>query len=533
MLQLTEGPQTGGVATRWRIDQSEVLVIGRGQEARVQLPDPSISRRHAEIGFDGLGWFLRDLGSRHGTVVNARVVTPGTDMPLQHRDEIQFGPWFFKVLIPTRTDKAEPSTGEDGPATRVRRVLPSEMGTLVRRRLDLVLQSAEAFGKARSEDEIARSVVEAVIEGAGSSRVALVRVGAKGQPGEVMASGGRDGGSADLPNSLLSEAARGATVLLEADAPSRGYGQSIADLGIHSAFCAPVRVGDRVEAVLYLDARGGEISTPDDAVAFVSAMARMCGLGLSNLNRASLERQQAQLETDLAAARVAQRIMMPPNTGRIADVQFATLSRAGRFVAGDLIGVEPRPEGGVYFYVGDVTGKGAGAAMVMGIAQSYLSAALTQGAGILQAVDGLNRLLTPRMEMGQFISLWIGDFCPVSRKLRSLDAGHGYALLREADKTIRNAAGSGGFPIGIDATAGYEVGECVVPADATLLIFSDGLVEQASPGGDRFGLERVRRELAREGNPERVVAALEDELTRHAGGARFDDDLTMGAFRLG
>jgi sigma-B regulation protein RsbU (phosphoserine phosphatase) len=404
------------------------------------------------------------------------------------------------------------------------------MGTLVKRRLDLVLGAAEQVGGASTESQIARTIVDAVLSAGGSTRAALVRV--NGENLEVLASGGTGDGFFQLSRSLIEEASRGEIVLLESDQPSAGFGQSIIQLGIHSAFCAPVRVGNRVEAVLYLDARGGEAKALEDSVAFVGALARICGLALANLSRASLERHRTQLEADLSAARVAQRIMMPPAAGAIGPVRFSVISKPGRFVAGDLIGIEPRTDGRVCVYIGDVTGKGAGAAMLMGISQSYLSAALASGAAIEDAVNGLNRMIAPRIEPGQFISLWIGEFDAATSVLRSVDAGHGYAMLRSADGTVRTEFGDGSFPVGIEAEERYPVGQTLVRPGDCLLLFSDGLVEQPNSNGEQYGTGRIRACLEAKADPGELLALLEGRLTEFGGSHHFDDDLTVAAFRF-
>ncbi len=531
LLQMIDGPPTGSVNTRWRAEAGTDLAIGRGQDAGVQLPDASVSRRHAVISFEGDEWVLRDLGSRHGTGVNARIVLPGADAVLNHRDELQIGPWAFRVLI----SAAEAVSGmtmsmSDATTGRLRRVLPTEMGTLVKRRLDLVLGSAERLGNSEDESDIARIVVDTVIQGAGSARAALVRF----RDGEVepLASAGGNGGVLELSRSLVEEAARGELVRLDMGSAGESFGQSIIDLGIHSAFCAPVRVGDRIEAVLYLDARGDEHGALQDAITFVGAMARICGLALANLSRASLERHRAQLEADLAAARVAQRMMMPPSSGRIGPLRFAVTSKPGRFVAGDLIGVETRPDGRVCCYLGDVTGKGAGAAMLMGIAQSYLSAALQRGGPLEDAVNGLNAMLSGRIETGQFISLWIGEFDPTLGVLRAIDAGHGYAMLRRADGSVDLELGEGGFPIGIDASVPYISGVVPMTKGDCLLLFSDGVAEQPGPDGRRFGIDRVIELFAGQPDPDLLLPMLEREVFAFAATPDLDDDLSTAAFRL-
>lgn len=528
-LELVAGPPIDTPERRWRAGADDGLTIGRGQDAGIRLPDASVSRRHARIARERGVWTLHDLGSRHGTVLNARALQPGSSVALTHRDLLQVGPWNFRVSIRGVRHGPELTTSmTDATPGRLRRVLPADLGSLAQRRLDLLLDGAERLSEAEDEAAIARAVVDTVVRGAASARAALVRCHGGF---DTLASAG-EGGVFEMSRSLIEEASRGGFVRLDMGHGSGSFGQSIIDLGIHSAFCAPVRVGERVVAVLYLDARGDEAVGLQDSAAFVGAMARMCGLALANLSRAALERDRTILEADLAAARVAQRMMMPAPSGRIGPVRFAVTSHPGRFVAGDLIGIEPRAGGRVCCYLGDVAGKGAGAAMLMGISQSYLAAALHRDATLEDAVNGLNAMISPRIEQGQFISLWIGEFDPAEGVLRAIDAGHGHAMLRRGDGRIEPRPGGGGFPIGVDAKERYRTENTPFGPDDALLLYSDGLVEQPGPAG-RFGSERVRELFRAEPDPDQLVARLERAVFEFACADRLDDDLSMAAFRLG
>ncbi len=534
-LELIEGPPVEGFRRRWRSEADRSLVIGRGQDCGVQLPDPSISRRHAEIAFYGVDWSLRDLGSRHGCLVGDRIVESGSDAVLQSGHTIQIGPWLFRCGM----DIAGNRSGSTGSVTisdmqtgdRIRTLRPEEVGPLVRRRLDAVLMAGESFGSAVDEAEAARLAVARVAEGVGRARVALVQV-VDGEPGQVLAAAGGGGRGFEMSGSLLREAAQGRTAVLESDTPTHGYGVSIAALGIRSACCAPVLVGSAVAAALYVDAREHDPRADDDTNAFVTAMAQIVGLAMSNLRRASLERHRATLEADLKAARLAQRIMMPPERGEVGGVSFAVLNRPGRYVAGDLVGMERRENGRVCFYLGDVTGKGVGAAMLMGIAQSYLNASLNSGSPIEEAVNGLNGLLAPRLDLGQFISMWLGEYDPERRILAAIDAGHGYALLRDGAGEISEGLGYGGMPIAIDAAQRLGRHEYAVSTGSTLLLFSDGLVEQTDAASKQYGMEKVRTALAETGDPSRLLERLETELRAFAGQDHYNDDLTIAAFRF-
>ncbi len=534
VLQLIEGPELGGMDRAWRTRTERPLIIGRGQDADVRLPDASVSRTHAEISFDGVAWALQDLGSRHGCVVAGRLVRPGEQVTLGHLNEIQVGAWVFCVQLTGGMTSAVTVSPDSTQHDRVRRVSPDEIGTLIKRRLEVVLNSAGSLGNASTESEAAHAIAESVAEGVTHAQVAVVAVDDRGEPADVLASAGNTG-DFELSRSLLTEAAKGQTVVLEADTQTHNYGVSIAQLGIRSACCAPITVGDSVQAVLYLDARAEDphagADAGEDAAPFVHAMARICGLAMSNIRRASLEISRVQIESDLRAARVAQRIMMPESRGTTHGVEFAMLNRPGRFVAGDLIGVEQRPDGKACFYLGDVTGKGVGAAMLMGIAQSSLHASLAAGAPIERAAMRLNRLLAPRIEAGQFISLWIGEYDPTTRRLTSTDCGHGYSYLRESAR-LTLGIGAGSFPIGIDTDQNLTTETRTVEPGASLLLFSDGLAEQASPSGEQFGFERVEPIVRDTHEPARLVDRLVEELARFGQTEAFDDDLTIAAFRF-
>ena len=518
----------------WRARSERALIIGRGQDADIRLPDASISRQHAAVSFDGVAWALQDLGSRHGCVVAGRLVRPGEQVTLGHLNEIQLGAWVFRVQLHGGLTSAVTVSPESTQSGRVRRVTREEIGSLIKRRFDVVLNSAGTLGSAATESEAAHMIAESVAKGVLHAQVAVVAVDASGDPAQVLASSGNTG-DFELSRSLLIEAAKGETVVLEADTQTHNYGVSIAELGIRSACCAPITVGDRVEAVLYLDARGDSNDSNTDAGAdsasFVHAMARIGGLAMSNIRRASLEISRIQIESDLQAARVAQRIMMPESRGNANGVEFAMLNRPGRFVAGDLIGVEQRDNGRVCFYLGDVTGKGVGAAMLMGISQSSLHASLAAGAPIEDAAMRLNKLLAPRIEAGQFVSLWIGEYDPQTRQLTTTDAGHGYSLLREHNQ-LTTGIGFGSFPIGIDVNQHLETETRTLEPGSTLLLFSDGLAEQTSPAGQQFGIDRVNPIMQTTPEPGQLVDRLVEELVRFGNTDSFDDDLTIAAFRF-
>src|SRR5690606_34850738 len=134
-----------------------------------------------------------------------------------------------------------------------------------------------------------------------------------------------------ISRSLLAAAAEGRMVRL-AESQSLREAVSIVEMGVQAAICAPVLIGSTVQAFLYIDTRDTVARVAPDAPAFCGAIARMCGLALSNLQREVLHERQRMLEADLDAARAAQRRMMPEESGAIGSVRFAMRSVPGRVV---------------------------------------------------------------------------------------------------------------------------------------------------------------------------------------------------------
>ncbi len=319
--------------------------------------------------------------------------------------------------------------------------------------------------------------------------------------------------------SLIESASHGQVVRLD-EAGVQDYGQSVVQLGIQAAICAPVMLDALPIAYLYLDARRPQAkpgfgfarapawTIQADAPAFCQAVARICGLALSNLKRIELSRRQHQLEADLDAAREVQRLIMPPAEGGFGPVRYALRSKPGRFVAGDLIDVFELTDGKVAVFLGDVSGKGIDAAILMATAQAHLNASLKHNPDPAAAINEVNRHMASHIKDGRFISLWLGVIDPRPGSLTFVDAGHGHWLVKPAGMPPARIESSGGYPIGIDAGTQYVNDTIAFPPGSRLVLYSDGLVEQQSPEGEFFGLERTIAAFAQTSAPATDVASL-------------------------
>lgn len=522
-------------------------VLGRSSNVDHQLADKTISRRHCRIMRRGLNWLLTDLESRHGTFLNGIKLAPEQPAPLNDGDLIRVGPWTLRVIDDADRSTSLPTTNDLATTShRVQRVPVRELRSVAQQRLDLLIECAAGINAASSERELGERALAAVSQGTGFRRAAFIRqVSASGDV-QVLAAitpeSAADFERGDTPfidpaqgfsfsRSLINAASNGEIVRMTNDS-NANYGESIIRLGISSALCAPITLGTSVEAYIYLDARDSGDAVAQDAAAFCQAVSRMCGLALANLKRIDLEQKSARMLDEIRAAREAQVRLMPENAGKIGPFSYAMINTPGSTVAGDLFDVVPLSDTRLAFFLGDVMGKGSGAAILMATIQAVLRTALAHGDDPHEAITHANASACARSADGEFLSLFLGVIDTSTNTLEFVDAGHGLWMIAGPDNACRRVECEGGHLLGIKDDAEYTTESQPFPAGSRVLAFSDGLIEQPSPAGEQFGFDRAFETLAESSSPADDVEKLTGALKAHAQADRYADDLTVASIGL-
>jgi sigma-B regulation protein RsbU (phosphoserine phosphatase) len=526
-------------------DPSAPIVVGRSSNVDRQLADKTVSRRHFKLLKRGANWLLTDLSSRHGTFLNGVRLDAEQPAPINDGDLIRVGPWTLRVIddadrgtsLPTANDLATTSH-------RVQRVPVRELRSVAQQRLDLLIECAAGINAAMTETELGDRALDAVTRGTGFRRAAFIRqVSAAGDVQVIAAIGpGSDEVSPEDPThkgagahtgfsfsrSLINAASGGEIVRMTGES-GQNYGESIIRLGISSALCAPIMLGASVEAYIYLDARGSESTIAQDAAAFCQAISRMCGLALANLKRIELELKSTRLMEELKAAREAQVRLMPDAVGTVGAFDYAMQNKPGRTVAGDLFDVVDLGGDRLAVFLGDVMGKGVGAAILMATAQAELRTALSRGDSPDEAVRRANASIAARSAEGEFVSLWLGVLDPERQRLDFVDAGHGLWLLLPKGGEPETVECEGGLLLGITDGADYRTESVPFAPGSRLIVFSDGLVEQRDPDNEQFGLDRAKAVLGGTSAPRDDVVALARAVRDHAETDALADDLTVAS----
>jgi serine phosphatase RsbU (regulator of sigma subunit) len=537
--------------------------IGRALESAVVLAHERVSRRHALLSFRRDGWFVVDQGSKEGTFVNGVAIVARRPTPVGPGDLLRIGPWVLRLVAvrPSRActpggagqgdDDGTSIVTDDAPGTAglVEKAARDGggIGAVAAHRLRILTDCIGELGNVGDEGAIARALVHSAAAACGAVRAVLLRaVGARAERVEVIAAagtaagagvsgggGGGGGGGGAFSRSLIHTASEGGpAVLARQDAAGL---VSLAGSGVHSALCTPVLIGGAPVAYLYVDAREDQPPLPADAAAFCEALARAGGLAWANLRRAQLERRQRQLTDELEAARAAQRLFLPEESGTAACLRYAMRMAPGAFVAGDLFDAVVQPDGRVAVWLGDVSGHGAGSAMLMACAQSHLHGAIARGADAIEAARTLNAYLCGRALGGRFVSLWAG-VVSADGLVRFADAGHGHWMVVGDGSAAPGASGAGsapkGIPLGIDAEVRIETGELRLTPGQRLVVYSDGAVEERNGAGEFFGKARLAAAIHPAGDAESDVRSAFDAILAFAGGSVLDDDVTVASLEV-
>jgi len=518
-------------------------IVGRGEKAAVLLTDTgnTISRHQANLVVERHGgerrWCIKAVSDRVPTRLNGIVLTPGHPVPLQDGDLLTIGPWTLQVVPEGQTSIRRRATHDDGGiASTLRSVQNEDLPALGRDWLRPLLRLAEELHAADSAVGLATAVTEALAEATRFRNVAYTSpLGVDGSI-EVLAirtADGRDGEDFRFSRSTLREAALGQVVHRTRSDTPVNIEVSMVALDISEAICVPVRSGDVVVGLIYMDNRRGLAASAgeDEDLAFAVALGRLASLAVHGLLNRQVGSRLAKMQGELTAAAEAQRLILPPGDGVIAACTYAGRCDPGQELSGDFFDIFPLPDGRIAVALGDSCGKGIVASVLATLVQGYLRGTLGRGGSLASSVTALNEYLVHRGDGGRFITTWMAVVDPGGSTIEYLDAGHGFALMIDADGAIADLSRAGGPPLGAIEKIAYESATVAFPENSTLVLTSDGVIEQSAGDRRQFGMDGFRGAIDPRRSPAEIVHDVLAAVRSFAGKKLLDDDATVVALR--
>jgi serine phosphatase RsbU (regulator of sigma subunit)/predicted ester cyclase len=257
------------------------------------------------------------------------------------------------------------------------------------------------------------------------------------------------------------------------------------------------------------------------------------GSNLAELAQQGLEQERIErerIEQELKVARSIQQASLPEKVPDLEGWQISPYYQPAREVGGDFYDFHLLSEGRLGLVVGDATGKGVPAALVMSSTRSMLRALARASNSPGEVLEQVNDLLVTDIPPNMFVTCFYAILDPKSATLSYANAGHDLPYLRHGDEAEELRAR--GMPLGLMSGMSYEEGEASLRQEDDVLFYSDGLVEAHDPKGEMFGFPRLRALVAQHAEERSLGNLLLEELYSFVGeGWEQEDDITLLTLR--
>lgn len=299
-----------------------------------------------------------------------------------------------------------------------------------------------------------------------------------------------------------------------------------------SILCLPIRNKDnRIIGVLQLLNKRSGIFTGEDEE-LMAALSVHSAIALENARLYAMERQSIMLEKELSSARAVQMSLLPHGAPSVPGYEIFGRTEPAQWVGGDYFDFIDLSDNKVALCLGDVTGKGLPAALLMANIQAILRSQMMGGATPRRIMYRTNKLLRQSITEGKFVTLFYSILDAEKHWLVFTNAGHENPYLVKREGTVTRLV-TGGTVLGILDDLFYE--EEAVPLDPgdVIIVFSDGVTEAINSSEEMYGQQRLEECLMvnRHLPAEQLAGAVEASVKTFAGPVPMRDDLTLLVIR--
>ncbi|MEM7482635.1 MAG: SpoIIE family protein phosphatase [Acidobacteriota bacterium] len=291
-----------------------------------------------------------------------------------------------------------------------------------------------------------------------------------------------------------------------------------------------VEVGERGGVLVVGDkeSRHGIGPFQDEDRRTVSLFANQSAIAIENarLHRHALEAERLGREMELAAEIQGQ--ILPDRLPEVAGLEMSGWNRPARQVGGDYYDLVLTGEGRLGMAVGDVTGKGMPAALMVSTLHSSLALLRDRSDLGPRMVERLNHHVYESSASNKFITMIVAEIDATSGNLLYVNAGHNPGMLVRTDGSVEHLT-SGGLPLGLMPGGRYQARSIVLEPGDLLCLYSDGITECAAPDDEEFGEDRLERLLGEQRDVplEEILQTIEGAVDRFGAGLPQGDDQTV------
>jgi sigma-B regulation protein RsbU (phosphoserine phosphatase) len=531
------GPHTGswwlvgleGKARRIALHIDGPILIGRGNYNHVVLDDERLSRQHARISPEPDGYVIVDLSSANGTHVNGVAVKRQLLSP---NDVVRMGPYTFRIERRESSDSArldyEPPTVRSVESVSKMAIAADRDSTTHVAAVDLMqledaynnLGTLYAFVQAISKTIDTRELLELI-----SAKIRQVYPRAKSvgiylrsdtiaaEPFRLAHFSGTDR-SGESPTFARVEAA-----LMDGSDVVRRNGTSM---------IAPmIDRDDHVLGVIHMTAEaGGTFSRAD--LDLLIGMATPAAIMLQNtyMHEASLARDRLNYDLELAAQ--IQKSLLPREVVTVEGVELLAEYRAAYSVGGDFYDVFWVAPNRLAVFIGDISGKGVSAALLMARISSELRVAALAHVEPVAVLSMMNKATLGHGRPELFFTAIYLTLDVTTGEVLLANAGHPAPYFSAANGSVEAITDGAAGAIGILEETEFAMTTLTLAHGDSLVLYTDGVVEASDAQGNLYGSERLERCLTATGpSPGQIAEGIIKSVTDHSSHGPLRDDLTL------
>lgn len=516
---------------------------GRGSDNELVLPSQTASRHHARLRADGDILHVEDLGSLNGTRLNGKSIQGATTARLG--DTVEFG----SVILRVASNATEPSTmtpllAEDKDVSQSVYLSRDEITDSHQSAvgspsvLRLLTDAGQLLVLPESPEAMFDRILELVERTIPADRI-LIMIN-EGPGKDPVQRAARVHGDRAITRLMLSRTMvsmvldeGGAVLTGDAKADERFMNQqSVVAQDLHSAMAVPLIHHNETLGLLYVDTSNPITSYEERDLRVLTLLGQMLGAKLANARLLDIAREQERMQEELRTAARIQRRLLPQELPSVEGYEIVAQQDTCEAVGGDLYdaGVD---HGVLQFCLGDVSGKGIGAALLMSDVLATLRAMRPFDVPADETVARLDRHVLQTTQPEHYLTLFLGEVDLETGALSYVNAGHPAAFLLLPGGNCEEL-GSTGMPVGLVDMPGITFQRVTrdFPPGSTLVIYSDG-VSEAERGDEQFGDARFGVMLQEcHGIPAAdCVARIERDVRQYVGDAPQGDDLTLFVVR--
>jgi sigma-B regulation protein RsbU (phosphoserine phosphatase) len=299
--------------------------------------------------------------------------------------------------------------------------------------------------------------------------------------------------------------------------------------GIGMKVVVPMQVQGETRGLILLGEKLNREEFRQTDLEFITSLGNLAMISLENtrLFREALERQK--LEDELIIAREIQKGLLPSTLPSIPSMSLAAANISSKQVGGDYYDVLPVSDGKWVIAIGDVSGKGTPAALLMANLQASIRALVPLGFPLDELTGRVNDLMCENTGGSKFVTFFWGILDASRRTLRYVNAGHNYPVLFKGNGRVQKLD-KGGMILGVlKTTAPYEHETVSLETGDILVMYTDGVSEAMNRDELEYGEERLERAVnaARGTDADGILKAIYRDVVDHVGGAPQSDDITM------